>query len=93
MKKPGRCTSVWPATIRKQKRAVKDQFRCLVVVENGKGAEAAARYEQYINKYPNGERLDTAHLNIIDGYREARRSTGCNSLDRSHATKICRHTD
>jgi tetratricopeptide (TPR) repeat protein len=49
-------------------------FAASSLLRMGKGAEAAARYEQYINKYPNGERLDTAHLNIIDGYREARRS-------------------
>ena len=48
-------------------------FAASSLLRMGKGAEAAARYEQYINKYPNGERLDTAHLNIIDGYREARR--------------------
>jgi len=40
----------------------------------GRGAEAADRYIQYIDKYPNGERLDTAHLNIIDGYRESGRA-------------------
>ena len=49
-------------------------FAASSLLRMGKGAEAAARYEQYINKYPNGERVDTAHLNIIDGYREARRS-------------------
>lgn len=47
-------------------------FAASSLLRMGKGAEAAARYEQYINKYPNGERLDTAHLNIIDGYRESR---------------------
>jgi len=39
----------------------------------GRGAEAAARYAEYIEKYPNGERIDTAHLNAIDGYRESGR--------------------
>jgi len=39
----------------------------------GRGAEAAARYQEYLEKYPNGERIDTAHLNIIDGYRESGR--------------------
>src|SRR6476660_5469105 len=39
----------------------------------GRGAEAAARYVQYLDKYPNGERIETAHLNIIDGYRESNR--------------------
>ncbi len=37
----------------------------------GRGVEAAARYTEYINKYPNGERIDTAHLNTIDAYRES----------------------
>lgn len=40
----------------------------------GRGAEAAARYAEYLAKYPTGERVDTAHLNIIDGYRESGRT-------------------
>jgi soluble lytic murein transglycosylase-like protein/outer membrane protein assembly factor BamD (BamD/ComL family) len=40
----------------------------------GRGAEAAAQYAEYLAKYPTGERIDTAHLNIIDGYREAGRA-------------------
>lgn len=39
----------------------------------GRGAQAAERYAEYIEKYPNGERIDTAHLNAIDGYRESGR--------------------
>ena len=39
----------------------------------GRFAESAARYEEYINKFPNGERIDTAHLNMIDTLREANR--------------------
>jgi soluble lytic murein transglycosylase len=39
----------------------------------GRGREAAERYAEYIEKYPNGERIDTAHLNAIDGYRESGR--------------------
>lgn len=49
-------------------------FAASSLLRMGKGAEAAARYSQYIDKYPNGERLDTAHLNAIDGYREAGRT-------------------
>lgn len=49
-------------------------FAASALLRMGRGAEAAARYEQYLNKYPNGERVDTAHLNIIDGYREAGRA-------------------
>jgi soluble lytic murein transglycosylase len=39
----------------------------------GKFSESAARYEEYINRFPNGERIDTAHLNMIDTLREADR--------------------
>jgi soluble lytic murein transglycosylase len=46
-------------------------FSASALLRMGKGAEAAARYIEYIQKYPNGERIDTAHLNAIDGYREA----------------------
>src|SRR5580765_3198916 len=48
-------------------------FAASSLLRMGRGAEAAARYAEYLNKYPNGERVDTAHLNIIDGYREAGR--------------------
>src|SRR5258708_34336325 len=48
-------------------------FAASSLLRMGRGAEAAARYAEYIEKYPNGERLDTAHLNIIDGYRESGR--------------------
>jgi soluble lytic murein transglycosylase len=46
-------------------------FAASSLLRMGRGAEAAVRYAEYIEKYPNGERLDTAHLNIIDGYRES----------------------
>jgi soluble lytic murein transglycosylase len=46
-------------------------FAASSLLRMGRGAEAAARYIQYLDKYPNGERTDTAHLNIIDGYRES----------------------
>lgn len=48
-------------------------FAASSLLRMGKGADAAARYAQYIDKYPNGERVDTAHLNAIDGFREAGR--------------------
>jgi len=48
-------------------------FAASALLRMGRGAEAAARYIQYLDKYPNGERIDTAHLNIVDGYREAGR--------------------
>jgi soluble lytic murein transglycosylase len=49
-------------------------FSASALLRMGRGAEAAARYAEYLEKYPNGERIDTAHLNIIDGYRESRRT-------------------
>jgi soluble lytic murein transglycosylase len=48
-------------------------FSASSLLRMGRGAEAAARYQEYLQKYPNGERIDTAHLNIIDGYRESGR--------------------
>jgi soluble lytic murein transglycosylase len=48
-------------------------FAASSLLRMGRGAEAAARYIQYLDKYPNGERIETAHLNIIDGYRETNR--------------------
>src|SRR6266851_6074977 len=48
-------------------------FSASSLLRMGRGAEAAARYQEYLDKYPNGERIDTAHLNIIDGYRESGR--------------------
>src|SRR4051812_38917436 len=46
-------------------------FAASSLLRMGRGAEAAARYVQYLDKYPNGERVETAYLNIIDGYRES----------------------
>jgi soluble lytic murein transglycosylase-like protein len=48
-------------------------FAASSLLRMGRGAEAAARYAEYIEKYPNGERIDTAYLNTIDGYRESGR--------------------
>ncbi|MBX3282349.1 MAG: transglycosylase SLT domain-containing protein [Acidobacteria bacterium] len=41
-------------------------------VRLGRNVEAAAAYEKYTVMYPTGERIDSAYLNIIDAYREAR---------------------
>lgn len=49
-------------------------FAASSLLRMGRGAEAAQRYAQYLDKYPNGERADSAHLNAIDGYREAGRA-------------------
>lgn len=48
-------------------------FKGACNVRLGKNAEAAAIYEQYTLTYPDGERIDSAHLNIIDALREAGR--------------------
>jgi soluble lytic murein transglycosylase len=48
-------------------------FSAASLLRMGKFSESAARYEEYINLYPNGERIDTAHLNMIDTLREANR--------------------
>jgi soluble lytic murein transglycosylase len=36
-------------------------------------SEAAARYAEYVERFPNGERIENAYLNIIDSLREAGR--------------------
>ena len=41
-------------------------------VRLGRNIEAAAAYEKYTVMYPAGERIESAYLNIIDAYREAR---------------------
>ncbi len=40
----------------------------------GRFDDAVNRYIDYINRYPTGERIETAHLNVIDTLREANRS-------------------
>ncbi|HKR01976.1 MAG TPA: transglycosylase SLT domain-containing protein [Pyrinomonadaceae bacterium] len=39
----------------------------------GRASEAAARYREYVEQYPAGERIEFAYLNVIDGLREAGR--------------------
>ena len=48
-------------------------FSAASLLRLGKTSEAADRYIQYVNRFPNGERIDTAHLNAIDTLREAGR--------------------
>ena len=36
-----------------------------------RSVEAADRYREYIERYPDGERIENAYLNVIDCYREA----------------------
>lgn len=46
-------------------------FKGASLVRVGKNLEAAKVYEQYVQDFPNGERIESAHLNLIDAYREA----------------------
>jgi soluble lytic murein transglycosylase len=60
----------YPGT-KEQREAL--NFSAASLLRMGKFSESAARYEEYINRFPNGERIDTAHLNMIDTLREADR--------------------
>jgi peptidoglycan lytic transglycosylase len=46
-------------------------FSAAALLRLGKPSEAAERYIEYIEHFPDGERIDTAHLNAIDTLREA----------------------
>ncbi len=46
-------------------------FKGASYVRAGKNIEAAKTYEQYVVMFPTGEKIESAHLNIIDAYREA----------------------
>ena len=46
-------------------------FSAASLLRMGKFEESAARYAEYVDRFPNGERIDTAHLNVIDTLREA----------------------
>ncbi len=46
-------------------------FSAASLLRMGKFSEAAARYAEYVDRFPAGERIDTAHLNVIDTLREA----------------------
>ena len=48
-------------------------FKGACLVRLGKNIEAAKTYEQYTVMFPNGERIETSHLNIIDALREAKK--------------------
>jgi soluble lytic murein transglycosylase len=41
------------------------------VLRLGRPAAAAAQYIEYANRFPQGERLESAYLNAIDSFREA----------------------
>ncbi|MEP6921306.1 MAG: transglycosylase SLT domain-containing protein [bacterium] len=46
-------------------------FSAAALLRMGRPADAVARYIEYVDRVPNGERIDTAYLNVIDTYREA----------------------
>lgn len=46
-------------------------FKGASYVRMSKYLEAAKVYEQYVAAFPQGEKIDSAHLNLIDAYREA----------------------
>lgn len=48
-------------------------FSAAALLRIGRASDAVARYREYIERYPFGERIDTAYLNVIDGLREAGR--------------------
>lgn len=48
-------------------------FSAASLLRMGKTSDAADRYIEYINRYPDGERIESAHLNAIDTLREAGR--------------------
>ena len=47
-------------------------------VRMGNDLDAAKTYEEYAAKFPNGERIESSYLNIIDAYREAGRYDDAN---------------
>jgi soluble lytic murein transglycosylase len=48
-------------------------FSAASLLRMGRFTESAARYMEYVQRFPTGERIDTAHLNVIDTLREANR--------------------
>ena len=48
-------------------------FSAAALLRMGKPSDAADKYAEYIDRFPHGERIDTAHLNVIDTLREAGR--------------------
>ena len=66
----------WFDRLTKDHLATKDgreglAFKGASYVRMGSHLEAAKAYEQYVSMFPQGERIDSAHLNLIDAYREA----------------------
>lgn len=48
-------------------------YSAAALLRLGRFDEAVAHYIEYVNHFPSGERIDTAHLNVIDTLREAGR--------------------
>ncbi|MGH9928856.1 MAG: transglycosylase SLT domain-containing protein [Pyrinomonadaceae bacterium] len=48
-------------------------FSAAALLRMGRTSEAADRYIEYVKSFPDGERIETAHLNAIDTLREAGR--------------------
>lgn len=46
-------------------------FSAVALLRMGKAAEAADKYIEYVDRYPEGERIESAYLNVIDTLREA----------------------
>ena len=61
-------------------------FKGASFVRMGKNLEAAQAYEEYVRLFPTGERIESAHLNLIDAYREAGRYDSADTwVDRTTA--------
>ncbi len=54
-------------------------FKGASLVRLGKSLEAARAYEQYTQLFPNGERIESSYLNVIDAYREAGKHDSANA--------------
>jgi soluble lytic murein transglycosylase len=63
-------------------------FKGASYVRMGKHLEAVKAYEQYTVMFPNGERIESAHLNIIDALREAGKYDEANKWVETTVTKF-----
>lgn len=66
----------WFSKLTKDHLSTKDgreglAFKGASLVRLGRNLEAVQAYEKYTVMFPDGERIESAHLNIIDAYREA----------------------
>lgn len=63
-------------------------FKGASYVRMGKNLEAVEAYEQYTVMFPQGERIESAHLNIIDALREAGKYDDANKWVATTVTKF-----